>query len=216
VDGIIDEIDPGVINKYSTIPNANDTLLVLGWGMTVFGDESSYAEVLQIAALRYINPDACKSMKNENGQSLGDWILEDHLCAWEERKDACSGDSGSPLIVPGSSRKGDVLVGVVSWGVDCAGPLPGVYGRTSYMYSWLEQVICTLSSSPPNNMECKSYDVGTHTTSNITRCNGCDSTKRQDDDALRKSGSNGIPTGNGITWFSAWSLTLWLWICKQY
>mmetsp|Transcript_8962 Transcript_8962/g.21318 ORF Transcript_8962/g.21318 Transcript_8962/m.21318 type:complete len:185 (-) Transcript_8962:1306-1860(-) len=181
--------------------------------MTVFGDESSYAEVLQIAALDYIPPDVCKSMTNENGQSLGQWILEDHLCAWEERKDACSGDSGSPLILPGNSQEGDVLVGVVSWGVDCAGPLPGVYSRTSFIYGWLEEVICTLSSAPPDNMECEAYRVGTKITPEITRCEGCDSKTRQEDDAFRKSESNGIPTGNGIMWFSICSLNLILWLC---
>lgn len=213
MDGTIDDIDPVVINKYSTIPNVNDTLVVLGWGMTVFRDESSYPEILQIAELDYIPNDACKSMTNKNGQTLGDWILEDHLCAWEERMDACSGDSGSPLILPGLSREGDVLIGVVSWGLDCAGPLPGVYSRTSFIHSWLEEVICALSSAPPDNMECGSYRVGTQITPNITHCIGCGPKERQGDDESSNSESNRGAIGNGITWFSFCALNLIFSLC---
>lgn len=43
--------------------------------------------------------------------------------------DACQGDSGGPLIANGSA--GPMLIGLVSWGEDCAGKLPGVYTRIS-------------------------------------------------------------------------------------
>ena len=43
--------------------------------------------------------------------------------------DACQGDSGGPLISNGSA--GPMLIGLVSWGEDCAGKLPGVYTRIS-------------------------------------------------------------------------------------
>lgn len=43
--------------------------------------------------------------------------------------DACQGDSGGPLVAKGSA--GLALVGVVSWGEDCASKYPGVYTRVS-------------------------------------------------------------------------------------
>lgn len=43
--------------------------------------------------------------------------------------DACQGDSGGPLVANGST--GPMLIGLVSWGEDCAGKLPGVYTRIS-------------------------------------------------------------------------------------
>lgn len=213
LDGVIDDIDPVVINKHSAIPSVNDSLLVLGWGMTVFGDESSYAEVLQIAELDYIQNEDCKSQTNKNGQSLGDWILEDHLCAWKEQKDACAGDSGSPLILPGNSQKGDVLVGIVSWGVDCAGPLPGVYSRTSFVFSWLEEVICALSSNPPDNMDCEKFHNRTTSSPNTTTCNECDPKKSQEEDASRKRISGGMSTRSSITWPFVCAVNLIIWLC---
>lgn len=47
----------------------------------------------------------------------------------QRRVDSCQGDSGGPLVggEPGNLR----LVGVVSWGNDCASSYPGVYTRVS-------------------------------------------------------------------------------------
>jgi secreted trypsin-like serine protease len=52
-----------------------------------------------------------------------------------QRVDSCQGDSGGPLIGggPGNTR----LVGVVSWGNDCASSYPGVYTRVAAEYPFL-------------------------------------------------------------------------------
>lgn len=49
--------------------------------------------------------------------------------------DACQGDSGGPLI----SSEGDAarLVGIVSWGEDCASSYPGVYTRVAAEFDFL-------------------------------------------------------------------------------
>ena len=54
------------------------------------------------------------------------------LCAGEEGKDSCKGDSGGPLTCDGYH------CGVVSWGYGCAlAAYPGVYTQTSYFVDWI-------------------------------------------------------------------------------
>lgn len=49
--------------------------------------------------------------------------------------DACQGDSGGPLVAGvGDGRR---LIGVVSWGQECASRLPGVYTRVSSVSDFL-------------------------------------------------------------------------------
>jgi len=51
--------------------------------------------------------------------------------------DSCEGDSGGPLVFgAGNAAR---LVGVVSWGEDCATRRPGVYTRITTMYPFLAQ-----------------------------------------------------------------------------
>merc|ERR1712226_688334 len=47
------------------------------------------------------------------------------------KKDACTGDGGSPLVCQGQSGRWTV-VGLVTWGVGCASDVPGVYARMSH------------------------------------------------------------------------------------
>merc|ERR1712183_396218 len=77
------------------------------------------------------------------------------LCAARPGKDACSGDSGGPLIVRGADHTEDVVVGIVSWGTGCANPrYPGVYSRISMAYDWIMDTVgdtvggCTDSPLP--------------------------------------------------------------------
>jgi len=52
--------------------------------------------------------------------------------------DACQGDSGGPLI--GGDGPAARLVGVVSWGNDCATSFPGVYTRVSAIRDFLQSM----------------------------------------------------------------------------
>ncbi|CAI6347861.1 unnamed protein product [Macrosiphum euphorbiae] len=64
-------------------------------------------------------------------------IIDDRIiCAGSGEKDACHGDSGSPLMWPSGSQY--YLVGVVSAGFNCGVPeYPGVYTRVSYFVDWI-------------------------------------------------------------------------------
>lgn len=51
-------------------------------------------------------------------------------------RDSCQGDSGGPMVV------NEVLVGVVSWGNECADPdYPGVYVKVLAVKGWIEETM---------------------------------------------------------------------------
>ena len=67
-------------------------------------------------------------------------------------QDACAGDSGSPLVIPGDSAQEDVLVGIVSFGRGCGRPnFPGVYTRLSAFSDYVWGNICAYSSIVPQD-----------------------------------------------------------------
>ena len=68
----------------------------------------------------------------------------------------CKGDSGGPLIRKGDSIEGDRLVGLVSWGRECAEDgVPGVYVRISFFYDWIVKKVCeTYPNDSPPYMGC--------------------------------------------------------------
>lgn len=46
------------------------------------------------------------------------------------------GDSGSPLMVQLTNKRW-VVAGLVSWGIKCGGPNPGVYTRVNNYVKWV-------------------------------------------------------------------------------
>ena len=64
------------------------------------------------------------------------------ICAQDKnrvkRSDACTGDSGGPLLIKG--MKSNVLIGVVSFAKFC-GTAPGIYTSIYDHLDWIESVV---------------------------------------------------------------------------
>ena len=110
-----------------------DAVVVAGWGKTSYGGIQS-SNLLKVT-VDFLYPSSCDAVSDYgSGQ-----ITDNMVCAFVEGggKDACQGDSGGPLI-----RYDDAstpwLVGVVSWGNDCAlANYPGVYARVANYADWI-------------------------------------------------------------------------------
>lgn len=159
------------VNTNSTIPLANESLTVIGFGDREAREESSSTgspvpvgnskrvdvldsrkrddDILQEVDILSIPSNVCNSEEMYRGFVNPNVMM----CAGmvEGGKDACTGDSGGPLIH--TTDTGEMVqVGIVSFGAGCARPnRPGVYVRVSSFSAWIEQQICTLSSNPPTS-----------------------------------------------------------------
>ena len=126
------------INSEESIPIGDgdeESLLVLGWGLTNQNDRTSASKELLKASVSYVETSHCRRF-------YGNMVTDSMLCAHSVfGRDSCNGDSGGPLILETATEK--ILVGIVSWGASCGHPqYPGVYGRISMAHSWITQVIC--------------------------------------------------------------------------
>ncbi|CBY15920.1 unnamed protein product [Oikopleura dioica] len=129
-----------------TIPKTGTKCWIAGWGTTYFGGYSS--RDLKSAQVEIMDIDYCKKKSDYPSYLFG---LE-MICAGKLDKDgdgqldggvdACQGDSGGPLICNINGKA--ALVGVVSWGIECASEgYPGVYSSPAYSrsYKWIREIL---------------------------------------------------------------------------
>ncbi|XP_017051169.1 trypsin alpha-3 [Drosophila ficusphila] len=114
------------ITMASVTPSHGASASISGWGKTSYGGSSS-------ATLLYVDTKIVgRTQCGSSTYGYGSWILPTMICAASANKDACQGDSGGPLV------SGGQLVGVVSWGNECAlANYPGVYANVAELRSWV-------------------------------------------------------------------------------
>jgi secreted trypsin-like serine protease len=130
----------------ATDPPPDGLLRVAGFGSLKYNDElrtfrradggvyRAHSDRLLETAVPAVATELCRARHPK------DKIDDEQICAGLEQggRDACQGDSGGPLVA--YDRNGcPYQVGIVSWGVGCAGAKDyGVYTRTSYQANWLQ------------------------------------------------------------------------------
>ena len=132
------EIYP-LIDDGSRPLKSGDSLKTIGFGTLAYESESS-SSILREITIKYMTNDQCRATGYDSS-----WITNTMMCATAPNKDSCQGDSGGPLLQMSANNK-DVLVGVTSWGIECANEnYPGVYARISSVSKWIKNASCYLS-----------------------------------------------------------------------
>ncbi|XP_037973738.2 trypsin, alkaline C [Plutella xylostella] len=107
----------------------NSAVVHAGWGQTQSNGVPS--PILQDVTVYTVNQEECA--RRQATQYLT--VTDNMMCAGildVGGKDACQQDSGGPLY------HGDILVGVISWGIGCAQPeYPGVSAKVSAFTEWI-------------------------------------------------------------------------------
>lgn len=103
-------------------------------------------DTLQKVNLNIVDHDLCaakyKQIKIKDQKRI--IIPEDTICAYDEGKDTCGGDSGGPIQFYHSKlRCMYTLVGVTSFGANCSltTNMPGVYTKVSSYLEWIEDIV---------------------------------------------------------------------------
>ena len=156
------KLDSSIELSNEILETNSSQLTVIGWGVTdtAFAFESSN-ELMEVDVNLITNEVCEQSSGTIDGMEMSyhDMITESMLCAMDFGKDSCQGDSGGPLVLK-SGQGADVQVGVVSWGYGCAHQdFPGVYSRVSSAYTWIREVTCRRSVSPPADFDCDKLEL---------------------------------------------------------
>ncbi|XP_072264366.1 mannan-binding lectin serine protease 1-like [Pyxicephalus adspersus] len=111
-----------------------DFVVVSGWGKQFLQKQP---EALMEIEIPVVPHELCKVGYAKMGRLLTD----DMICAGlrEGGKDACSGDSGGPMVSFSQSKNSWYLAGTVSWGVGCGdSDSYGVYSNVYKNLGWIK------------------------------------------------------------------------------
>lgn len=111
--------------------------MVVGWGIT---EDGVGADVLQRAQVPLVDTATCRQFYAE----YGIMVAENTLCAGYEQGgiDACTGDSGGPLLVWNNAQRSWVQLGIISWGSGCAeAGVYGVYTEVAGFATWIATTV---------------------------------------------------------------------------
>lgn len=107
--------------------DSNDCVVV-GW-------ESQEHQLMKPTKLSLVENSKCQDQLRATNRLNERWQLHPgFVCAGgEEGKDVCEGDGGGPLVCKHKTKNEMVLVGIISWGIECGKKnVPGVYASVQH------------------------------------------------------------------------------------
>lgn len=122
---------------------------VLGWGM--LWEDGPNSMTLQEATVDYQPKAKCINYLKKANPAFA-FVPKEMICAGDPEKseDTCQNDSGGPLFYKGpNGPRSDILVGITSNGIECAGSTPGVYTDVSYYRKTIDGFLPTLLKRYP-------------------------------------------------------------------
>jgi trypsin len=153
------------LNADRSTPRVGDIVSPIGWG-----NESSFGELFG-DSLKQVDVPVVANSTCRAGGKYYDTIDDDYeICAGLVEQgglDACQGDSGGPLVTMVNGQP--ILVGIVSWGMDCAQKKrPGVYTRISKHVDWINKEIETYNKPAMTTSESLSKAVASACYASLT------------------------------------------------
>ncbi|XP_070563362.1 transmembrane protease serine 9-like [Ptychodera flava] len=102
-----------------------------GWGRT---ESHPFSSDLRKVKLKVTRQSTCVSSHDEH------LITSNMFCADSDNygRDTCRGDGGGPFVRQIGTRW--YLLGIISWGLDCASTKPSVFTRVDKFHDWIKEV----------------------------------------------------------------------------
>ncbi len=137
----VTNITPIEINRTASDALPGLQVRALGWGDTL--STPRFPTELRMVDLNLVS--------NSISNQVYGGIDNRHLSARAEGKDTCSGDSGGPLFDEDGAPGADpLLVGITSFGIDCAQKsYPGIYTNVSTYASWIDSFLAQPTVGDP-------------------------------------------------------------------
>ncbi|XP_054152516.1 uncharacterized protein LOC128951291 [Oppia nitens] len=145
---------------------SNNYLIVAGWGKTAF-NMSNTVDLKKQFRLSIIPSHVCANAYNRV-DGVVHWIFRSQLCTWNHQQTVCEGYSGGPAIQYIDNEP--VLIGTVSYGVQCSDGYPVVFSKISYFIDWINKTMneSTLSDNIQNKLTINIEKTDDHI------CNNCE------------------------------------------
>lgn len=137
-----------LLRQWPSLLASGSEATVYGWGAT---EDHYRSNSLKGAIVPLVDNQTCQTSYDDEGYVVANGTL----CAGYATggQDACTGDSGGPLMVPNPLSTGNgptsyVQIGIVSWGEGCAeAESYGVYTSVLDYIDWIESEIAAQASS---------------------------------------------------------------------